>query len=226
MTASRSAVAASTPLSCAMMIASRSAIGIIERDRDEALARARLQILQHALIAGVVRNHEQEIGMRGQQLAGLFDRQHSPMIGQRMDDDGRVLARLDDLVQIADRARAHRARQRTIHPHRFVAAQQIAADEIGRGEVFVTADGNQRFAEQLPRRLLLAVQPPRHVFDEARLAASGRAFQQHRQSRFVGRFEYFEFVADRQVVGLGVRVPRLLAHGTNASRPRWNVTNV
>ena len=29
------------------------------------------------------------------------------MVGQRMDEDGGVLARLDDLVEVADRAAAH-----------------------------------------------------------------------------------------------------------------------
>ena len=41
-----------------------------------------------------------------------------------------------------------------------------------------------------------ARQPPRHVFDEARLAAPRRAFQHHRQLGAIGRFKKFNFIGD------------------------------
>src|SRR5260370_10825759 len=42
--------------------------------------------------------------------------------------------------------------------------------------------------------------------EEARLAASGRSFEQDRQTRLVRRGENLHFVAERQVVGSGGRV--------------------
>ena len=39
------------------------------------------------------------------QLVALVERQHAAGIGQRMDHDRRVLPRLDDLVEVADRTR-------------------------------------------------------------------------------------------------------------------------
>ena len=42
--------------------------------RDEPLARARLEILDRVLIAGVVRDHELESRRRFDELAGLLDR--------------------------------------------------------------------------------------------------------------------------------------------------------
>src|SRR5689334_18039373 len=49
-------------------------------------------------------------------------------------------------------------------------------------------------------------EPMRHVLDEARLAASGRAFEEHRKARLVSGLEDFDLVADRQIVGGVVRV--------------------
>src|SRR4029453_13835283 len=67
---------------------------VAELERDEALAGGLLQVLHHALVAGVVGQDEKEIGMRLEQLAGLVDRQEAAMVGERMDQDDRVLARL------------------------------------------------------------------------------------------------------------------------------------
>src|SRR5690606_14342744 len=52
----------------------------IELDRDEALSRARLQILEHALIAGVVGNDELKAGRSFDRLAGLVDRENASMV--------------------------------------------------------------------------------------------------------------------------------------------------
>ena len=48
-----------------------------------------------------------------------------------MEDDGDVLARLHDLVEIADAAVPHRACERSVGPPRLSASQQIAPGEIG-----------------------------------------------------------------------------------------------
>ena len=153
-----------------------------------------LQIFLDALVAGIVRNHQQKSVVRLDRLAALFDRQNPPMIRQRMDQHGRVLARLDHFVEIANRAAPHRLRQRTVNPHRLVGLDQEAADQVAAGEILVTGDRDQFVGAVGERRQLM-----RHVLDEAGLAASGRSLEQHRQARFVSGGEDFHLVANRQV---------------------------
>ena len=125
---------------------------------------------------------------RGQLLAGALERQDAAVVGQRMQHDGDVLARLHDLVEIADAAFAHRAGQRAIDPDRVAALEQIASGQIGRREIVVAGDGVQRQPE-----------PRRHVGDEAGLAAAGRALEQQRQAPPPGMLEQRAFVAARDV---------------------------
>lgn len=63
-------------------------------------------------------------------LVLLFERQDAAVVGQRVDDDGGVLARFDDLVEIADRARANRQRQRPVVPDGALGVEQIAPDQV------------------------------------------------------------------------------------------------
>src|SRR3989449_4392412 len=95
--------------------------GIRELDRHEALLGALLEILQHALVTGVVRDDQQEIIHRLDHLPLLLDRQEAPVVAQGMDDDGRVLAGFDDFVQVHDRAVLDSQRQRTVHPDGLIA---------------------------------------------------------------------------------------------------------
>ena len=132
--------------------------------------------------------------MRLDRLAALFDWQNPPMVRQRMDQHGGVLARLDHFVEVANRAAPHRLRQRTVDPHRFVGLDQEAADQVAAGEILVACDGDQLVGAVGERRQLM-----RHVLDEAGLAASGGSLEQERQARFVGGGEDFHFVADRQI---------------------------
>ena len=69
-----------------------------------------------------------EVGMRLQHLVLLFERKHAAIISQGVDDNGRILAGLDDLIQVADGARAHGQRQRAVVPDRAFGIEQIAAD--------------------------------------------------------------------------------------------------
>ena len=163
----------------------------IEIERNEALPCARLQVLEHPLVARVVRNDEQETGRCLDRLAGLVDRQHPSVIGQRVQNDDRVLARLDHFVEIADRSFAHRPGQRAVLPHGFVVADQEAADQVARGQVVMAGHRDQR-----------PPQAPGHVLDEARLAAAGRALEQDRQARGIGGLEDLDLVADGEVPGL------------------------
>jgi hypothetical protein len=86
---------------------------------------------------------------------------------------------------------AHRPRKRPVDPHRLVADDEVAADEVRRGEVVVAGDGDER-----PR------EPPGHVLDEPRLAAAGRPLEQYRHARRVRGLEERDLLADRLVVGL------------------------
>ena len=79
-------------------------------------------------------------GCGGDQLVLLLERQEAAIVGQGMDDDGRVLAGLDDLVEIANGALANGPGQRPIVPDRVVALEQEAADEIGGGQVLVAGE--------------------------------------------------------------------------------------
>ena len=72
--------------------------------------------------------------------------------------------------------------QWAIVPDRFFAFEQKPSDEIGCRQVFMAGDGDQR-----------PLKPPRHVFDKTRLAAAGRAFENYRQARGVGRFKQIDF---------------------------------
>src|SRR5262249_45919231 len=159
--------------------------GVRELERDEALAGAVLQVLQRALVAGVVGDDEQEALARVDVLAALRDGKDAAVVGERMDEDGRVLPGLDDLIEIADGAGLHRASEGTIDPAGRVTFEQVAADEIAGGEVFVAGDGDERerFGDAVVAGRFVgaaavlhdrerAAELPRHVLDETRLAAA------------------------------------------------------
>ncbi len=136
------------------------------------------------------------------QLVLFFKRQHAPRIGERMDHHRGVLAGLDDLVEITDRAIAHGERQRAVVPHRAFRREQETAGKIGSGHVLVCGDRNQR-----------PLKPPRHVFDKSRLAGAGRALQHHRQPARIGCLEQRDLRPDRQVIRLGLDTVGFQLHG-------------
>ena len=119
---------------------------VVELDGDEALAGRMLEVLERALVARVVGDDEQEAIGRFDHLAELLDGQQAAVVGERVDEDGGVLASLDDFVEVADRADLHRARQRAIDPAGAIGIEQVAADEVAGGEVFVAGDGDERHA--------------------------------------------------------------------------------
>ena len=132
-----------------------------------------------------------EVRVRRYDLVLLLDRQHPPLVGERMDHDRSVLARLDDLVEIADRTMAHGKRERPVLPSRALAVEEIAPDEIGCGHVLVAGHGNQRQA-----------QPPRHVLDEARLADARWPFEHDRNTGGIGGLVDGHLIAVRPIVRL------------------------
>ena len=117
-----------------------------------------------------------------------------------MEDDGRVLARLDHFVQVADATLAHRACERTVAPHGAALADQVATDEIGCGEIVVAGHGKQRQAEARG-----------HVGDEAGLAATGGALDEQGQTVLPGVLEDLDLVRGGLVEG-DVEVGRVGLH--------------
>ena len=115
---------------------------VVELDGDEALAGAVLEVLEGALVARVVGDDEQEAVGGLEDLGALLDRQQAAVVGEGVDEDGGVLAGLDDLVQVADGAGLDGAGQRAIDPARRLAFEEVAADEVAGGEVFVAGDGD------------------------------------------------------------------------------------
>jgi len=118
------------------------------------------------LIAGVIGHHQTESGRRVERDAETLDRQLPPVVREWMQHHGRVLPGLHHLVQVADRALAHRPSQGTVHPHRLIALQQIPTDQVCGGQVVMAGDGDQRPAEIVGHRL-----------DETGLATTRRPLQ-------------------------------------------------
>jgi len=107
-------------------------------------------------------------------------------------DDGHILARLDHLIQIADRPFPHGAGQGAIDPFGGTTAQKVASDEVSGRKVVVAGDGVE-----------WAAQPGRHVFHEPRLAAAGRPLQKKGQAVGMGGFKQGNFLCDGAVEGRG-----------------------
>jgi hypothetical protein len=108
-----------------------------------------------------------------------------------VNDDGRVFAGLDDFVQIDDGPVLGTQRQRAIHPHRLLALEEIPSDEIGRGEIFMAGDRDQR-----------PTQTVRHVLDKSGLAASRRSLQHDRHPGLRGDGEEPDFAVHLGIVRL------------------------
>ena len=126
-----------------------------------------------------------------------------------MDDHGGVLARLDNLVQVADASAPHRPRQGAIDPQGLAALDQIAADQVRGGEVVVAGDGDEG-----------ALEAPGHVLHETGLAAARGSLEEDRQAVGVGGGEDLDLIPHglvigfvRDEVGLGLDDFEGMAHG-------------
>ena len=142
--------------------------------------------------------------MRVEDEAALLHRQYAAVIGEGVDEDHGVLARLDDFVEVTDRTAAHGTGQGAVDPHGFLAAEQVAPNQVAGAEVLVAGNGDERLAKAETRRRgvrVLAIEEVRHVFHEARFAAAGGAGEQHGQAGFVGGEEHLDLVGQRHVVG-------------------------
>ena len=122
-----------------------------------------------------------------------------------MQHDGDVLAGFDHFVEITDAARTHRARQRSVEPLRVATFQQVAAGEIGCGEVVMAGDR--------PKRKPKAGS---HVRHKSGFAATCRPLEQQWQLQPVGGLEYADLIAGRAVIGDGSgRLCLDLGHGVH-----------
>ena len=119
-----------------------------------------------------------------------FDGQHPPVIGQRMQHHGGVLAGFHHLVEVADGAAAHGPGEWAVVPDGVAIADQVPADQVGGRQIVVAAHRHQRPA-----------QPCRHVFDEAGLAAAGGALDQQRQALVEGVLEERDLASLLRVEG-------------------------
>ena len=117
-------------------------------------------------------------------LACTVQVERAAVIGQRMQDGQRIVAGLDHLVEIADRAGLDRPGERSVGPHDVAAGDHEPADEIGAGQIVVAADRDDRPSQQQA-----------HVLDQAGLPATRRAGEHDRQALAVGVLEQLHFVA-------------------------------
>ena len=125
---------------------------------------------------------------RSDDFVGAVQVQRAAVVGQRVQDRQRVVARLDDLVEVADRAGLDGSGEGSVGPHHVAAGDHEAADEIGTGEVVVAADGHHG-----------SLQQHAHVLDESGLAASRRPGEHHRDALLEGLLEQLHFVAVGEV---------------------------
>ena len=117
---------------------------VVELERNETLARAVLKVLERALITGVVGENQEETICRFEEFPALFDWEYAPVVGQRVNEDGSVLARLDNFVQVANSTGLDRSGKWAIDPNCGIAFKQVAANEVACCEVFVAGDCYQR----------------------------------------------------------------------------------
>src|SRR5205085_5825493 len=143
----------------------------VELDGDHTLASGVLQVLQHALVSRVVRDDEAELRSRLEGHTEAIDRHLATMVSQRMQHDGRVLAGLDDLVEVADGALPDSTRQRPVDPLGVSALDEESSDEVSGGQVVMAGNRDER-----------PLQVKGHRFDEAGLPATRRSLQEDGQS--------------------------------------------
>ena len=163
--------------------------GVVEVQRAKTLFGRLLEVFHQALVARVVGDDDLKIGVGLHQLALLLQGQNTAVVGQGVDHHGGVLTRLNNLIEVTNRAMASGHGQRAVLPAGAVGVQQEAAHQVAGGHVLVAGHGDQGL-----------VQLPGHVLDKAGFAAAGGAFEHHGHAHRVGGFEQLDFVGHRAVI--------------------------
>src|ERR1700756_1211752 len=105
------------------------------------------------------------------EFSSFLERKNPTIIGEGVDDDCGILARFDNLIEIAYRAVADCHGEGTIMPDGSLSVQQIAAHEVRGCHVLVTGNGYKG-----------TLKDKRHVFHKACLAATGRPLEHDRHT--------------------------------------------
>ena len=124
-------------------------------------------------------------------MALLLDRQYPAIVAQGVDDHRGVLARLDQLVEIADGAVLHGQCERPIDPAGLVVHEQVATHEVAGCQILMARHGDQREAQSVG-----------HMLQKARLSASGRTLEHDRHLETMRLLEQFDLVASSAIVRL------------------------
>src|SRR6516162_1692246 len=101
-----------------------------------------------------------------------------------MDDNCRILTRLDDFIEITYCSMPNCHGERTIVPNGALSIQEIAPHQVRSRHVLVASDRYQRPLEE-----------EGHVLDESGLARPGRTLEHDRHTLSVSRFEQPDFIA-------------------------------
>src|SRR5262249_13973421 len=144
----------------------------------KALTGRLLQVFEDALITRVVGDHQHELIRGLQNRAPLLDRKYSSVVGERMNQNYCVFSSFNNFVEIANRSVLDGGGKRSIVPDCLVAFEKKSTDEIGRRQVFVTGNGDQR-----------SIQSPGHVFNKSSLATAGRPLEHHRELPTIRRLK-------------------------------------
>jgi hypothetical protein len=153
------------------------------------------------LITGIVRNHDLETWSGLNQFASFIDRENTPIVRQRVDNDHRILPGFNHFIEIADCASANGTRERTVLPYGSVVAYQKAAYEIRRGQIIVAGYDDEG-----------TLQAPGHVLDKTRFSTARRPFQHDGEVAPMALRKNAYLIAEREVIRLfGLRVRHVLA---------------
>ena len=128
---------------------------IVEIHGAETLLGRLFQILHQALITRVIGNNQLKVRMCFDELTLLVQGQGTTVVSQGVDNNSRILAGFDHLIQVADCADACSSRQRAVLPLGTILIQQESTHQIRGCHIFVTGDSDQRAAQLI-----------RHIFNK------------------------------------------------------------
>ncbi len=117
-------------------------LGIIKIDPAKTLLGGLFQILHQRLVARVVGNDDLKIFVCLDQLTFLLQWQLASMIGQRVNNHRRILARLDNFIEVADGPDTRSNCQRAILPAGTVNIEQVTPHQVRGGHILGAGDAD------------------------------------------------------------------------------------